>query len=82
MSSRIRIRDLLLTVPTGTACTVAGWVRSVRGSGDLAFIVLNDGSNLAGIQLVLERANLAAFDVLSKLNTGAALTATDRKSVV
>lgn len=78
MSQRTRIHDLLHTAPTGADCTVAGWVRSVRGSGDLAFIVLNDGSNLAGIQLVLERANLTAFDVLSKLNTGTALTATGK----
>lgn len=78
MSQRIRIRELLLSPVTETCCTVAGWVRSVRTSGDLAFIVLNDGSNLAGIQLVLERSNLPEFDTLSKINTGTAIKATGR----
>ena len=78
MPSRTRIRDLLCTSATGTDCTIAGWVRSLRASGDLAFIVLNDGSNLSGIQLVLERANLPEFDTLSRLNTGTALKASGR----
>lgn len=76
MPHRTRIHDLLASPSNGTTCTIAGWVRSVRASGDLAFIVLNDGSNLSGIQLVLERANLPEFDTLSRLNTGAALKAT------
>jgi len=76
MPPRTRIRDILASPANGTTCTIAGWVRSVRASGDLAFIVLNDGSNLAGIQLVLERTNLPDFERLGKLNTGAALKAT------
>ena len=33
---------------------VAGWVRTVRSSGDVAFIELNDGS-FKGLQIVLIR---------------------------
>lgn len=73
MTIPARIRELLISPAAGRPVQVAGWVRSVRGSGDLAFIVLNDGSNLAGIQLVLERARLPEFDILSRLNTGTAL---------
>ncbi len=75
MTKRTRISDVLTSPATDAVCSVAGWVRSVRVSGDLAFIVLNDGSNLAGIQLVLERARLPEFDALSRLNTGTALQA-------
>ena len=78
MPSRPRIRDLLISSVTGDCCTISGWIRSVRASGDLAFIVLNDGSNLSGIQLVLERAHLPEFDTISKLNTGTALKASGR----
>jgi asparaginyl-tRNA synthetase len=55
---------------------VAGWVRSLRVSGDVAFIILNDGSNLSGIQLVLERSTLPDFDQFSKIGTGSALQVT------
>ncbi len=78
MSQRTRIRDLLLSPADSTNTSVAGWIRSVRASGDLAFIVLNDGSNLSGIQLVLERVNLPEFDTLSRLNTGTALKASGK----
>ena len=75
MFPRANINNLLTAPATDAICFVSGWVRSVRGSGDLAFIVLNDGSNLAGIQLVLERARLPEFDAFCRLNTGTALQA-------
>lgn len=75
MSHRTRIADLLCRPAPGDDITVCGWVRSVRSSSDVAFIVLNDGSNLSGIQLVLERSRLANFDELSRLGTGSALRA-------
>jgi asparaginyl-tRNA synthetase len=75
MSKRRRISDLLCRSVADGEQTVAGWVRSTRASGDIAFIVLNDGSNLSGIQLVLERATVENFDTYSKLGTGTALQA-------
>ena len=60
---------------TGGKFAVAGWVRSLRASGDVAFISINDGSNLDGMQLVLERERLPSFDDLCKIGTGAALRA-------
>jgi len=76
MPKRTRIASLLNCTAPGGRHTVAGWVRSLRVSGDVAFVVLNDGSNLSGIQLVLERERLSAFDDLCRLGTGAALNAT------
>jgi asparaginyl-tRNA synthetase len=51
---------------------IAGWVRSLRLSKGIAFIVINDGSNLAGIQVVAEQ-NLSGFEEISRIGTGAAL---------
>lgn len=76
MSKQIRIANLLNGSEPGGTFTVAGWVRSTRASGDIAFIVLNDGSNLSGIQLVLERTTVTGFENHSKLGTGTALQAT------
>lgn len=75
MSKRTLIADLLNQPEAGGTCAVAGWVRSTRASGDITFITLNDGSNLSGIQLVLERAALTDFENLVKAGTGTALQA-------
>ncbi|MBV5337448.1 MAG: asparagine--tRNA ligase, partial [Deltaproteobacteria bacterium] len=76
MSKRSRIADLLNRSEAGGEQSVAGWVRSTRASGDVAFIVLNDGSNLSGVQLVLERATVTNFEDYTRLGTGTALQAT------
>lgn len=75
MSHRTRIAELLHRPAAGDDVSVCGWVRSLRASSEVAFIVLNDGSNLHGIQLVLERSRLDDFDELCRLGTGAALRA-------
>lgn len=76
MKKRIRIADLMLNPVPDSCHTVAGWVRSVRTSGDIAFIMLNDGSNLSGIQLVIERNRFHRFEELSRIGTGASIRAT------
>lgn len=42
----------LLTQDT-TQATVRGWVRSVRKQKQVCFATINDGSNLKGIQVIL-----------------------------
>lgn len=69
---KTRIRTLLATGATGRECVVAGWVRSVRASREVAFITLNDGSNMAGLQVVADQ-GLADFDPVCRLGTGAAV---------
>jgi len=69
---RIRINNLLAKGKSGQECEIAGWVRSVRSSKEVAFITLNDGSNQTGIQVVADR-RLANFADIGRLGTGAAL---------
>ena len=71
---KTRISDLLAagSGTTDRQATVTGWVRSLRSSKEVAFIVLNDGSNPTGIQVVAERA-LDNFDAICRIATGAAL---------
>ncbi len=56
----------------GQEITVCGWVRSIRGSKNFGFIVLNDGTFFEPIQVVYSDA-LANFAEIDKLNVGAAL---------
>ena len=72
MTDRSRIRLVLAEGTPGECYTVAGWVRSVRSTRDVSFILLNDGSCLSGIQVVVDR-NLPAFDEAIRLGTGSSL---------
>jgi len=69
---RKRIRELLAAGAAHQNCTVSGWVRSLRASKDVAFIVLNDGSNQSGIQVVAGR-DLDNFPAICRMGTGSAL---------
>ena len=69
---KIRIRELLASGTAHRDCTVSGWVRSLRASKDVAFIVLNDGNSQAGIQVVAGR-ELEDFPAICRIATGSAL---------
>lgn len=62
-------------IPEGGEVTVRGWVRTVRGSANLAFVNVTDGSCFAPIQVVAGDA-LANFDEIKRLTTGCSLVAT------
>ncbi|MDR1371649.1 MAG: asparagine--tRNA ligase [Dysgonamonadaceae bacterium] len=66
------IKDLLKSPKFGETVCVKGWVRTRRGSKQVAFVALNDGSTVNSIQIVIE---LAAFDeeYLKGITTGACL---------
>jgi aspartyl/asparaginyl-tRNA synthetase len=49
-----RIKTADATTVTDHAVIVKGWVRTVRKQKTLAFVEVNDGSNLSGIQCVLQ----------------------------
>jgi asparaginyl-tRNA synthetase len=70
---RTRISKILIddSVPTGTAITVLGWVRTVRVSKAVAFAEINDGSCMANLQAVV--AQPEKLLVLEKLLTGASV---------
>jgi asparaginyl-tRNA synthetase len=70
--ARQKIKAILKNGKTGTTTLVKGWVRTKRGSKNVNFIALNDGSTLHNLQIVAETGN---FDeqLLREINTGAAL---------
>ncbi|MBR6469988.1 MAG: asparagine--tRNA ligase, partial [Lachnospiraceae bacterium] len=55
--------------------TVGGWVRSIRDSKTFGFIVMNDGTFFEPLQIVYGD-RLDNFDMINKLNVGAALIVT------
>ena len=48
-----RIKIANVQVPSDDLASIKGWVKTVRKQKKLAFIQVNDGSNLDGIQCVL-----------------------------
>lgn len=55
-----RIKAVDATKPTDGPVLVKGWVRTVRKQKTLAFVEVNDGSNMGGIQCVL------SFDIIDE----------------
>jgi len=58
----------------GKEITIKGWIRSIRNSKNLSFINLNDGSKIAGIQIIAEATLPDYENLLPKLTTGAAIS--------
>ncbi len=53
--------------------TVCGWVRSVRDSKTVGFVALNDGTCLAGMQIVVDKENAPDALIALKQSVGASL---------
>ena len=70
---RTRIADLLKRTDFGQEVVVKGWVRTKRGSKNVSFIALNDGSTIKNVQIV---ADLEKFDdeLMKQITTGACLS--------
>lgn len=60
----------------GKEITISGWVRTIRVSKNFGFVEINDGSFFKNLQIIIEESKLENFAKLSKLNVGAAITAT------
>ena len=54
---------------------VKGWLRTVRNSKEIVFLNVNDGSNLAGVQVVVD-GELANVEAVRHLGTGSAIAVT------
>ncbi|HEY5523278.1 MAG TPA: asparagine--tRNA ligase [Desulfuromonadaceae bacterium] len=72
---RTRIKEVIEQGTGAAPFSFSGWVRSVRSSKGICFIVLNDGSTVDGIQVVAESA-LPNFSDICRIGTGTALTVT------
>ncbi len=70
---RTEIKNLLERRDYNAQINVKGWVRTKRGSKNVAFIALNDGSTINNIQIVVDRNDNNA-DLLENINTGASLS--------
>ena len=57
---RVKTVDAVAPTPNQESIIVKGWVRTVRKQKTLAFVEVNDGSNLAGIQCVVVFDNVSA----------------------
>lgn len=72
---RIKINKLS-TEGIGSKVVVKGWVKSVRQSKTFSFIDLNDGSNNAGIQIIVN-SNLSDYqELMTRATTGSSLAVT------
>ena len=71
---RIKVKNILEDLNNnmeGRTISVKGWVRTVRDQKRFAFVEINDGSSITGIQTVIE-AEIPSFNIIEKLSTGAA----------
>ena len=73
MIRRTKIVDVLKSRDFGSMVNVKGWVRTRRGSKQVNFIALNDGSTINNVQVV---GDLANFDeeMLKQITTGACIS--------
>ena len=71
---RTEIKDALLSQEFGKEINVKGWVRNKRGSKNVAFIALNDGSTINNLQLVIDL-NVISEEKLALMHAGASVSA-------
>ena len=69
---RIEVKKVLQLEASENIVNLKGWVRTIRGSKNVSFIALNDGSTLKNIQIVAE--NSIPEDLLKSINTGASIS--------
>jgi asparaginyl-tRNA synthetase len=53
---------------------ISGWVRSVRSQKDFSFIMVNDGSNFNGIQVIADVSTKDYENVIKTLTTGCSVS--------
>ena len=70
---RTKIKQILQQAPIDQDVLVKGWVRTKRGSKNIAFIALNDGSTLHNLQIVAEPETIGE-EILKKVTTGACIS--------
>mmetsp|Transcript_37573 Transcript_37573/g.49512 ORF Transcript_37573/g.49512 Transcript_37573/m.49512 type:complete len:539 (+) Transcript_37573:88-1704(+) len=61
----------------GDEVVVKGWVRTVRSQKKFAFIEVNDGSSMKGLQAIA-KAEIESYDQVSKMTTGCAVSITGK----
>lgn len=69
---RTDVKSALKQKASEELINLKGWVRTKRGSKNVSFIALNDGSTIKNIQVVAE--HNVSEDLLKKINTGASIS--------
>jgi len=69
---RTKIKEILASEAYDTDVVVCGWVRTRRGSKQVAFIALNDGSTIHNLQVVADIDGIGE-EALRNVTTGACL---------
>ena len=75
--TRTKIIDALKMDSYGADVNIKGWVRTCRGSKQVTFIAMNDGSTINNIQIVADIDKLGE-DTLRPITTGACLSVTGK----
>lgn len=70
---KMLISEIIALSDAGVQVTVEGWVRSLRDSKNVAFIVLSDGSTMDTIQVVVSPDSTAGHDLVPDAKTGASV---------
>lgn len=70
---RTKIVDLLKREDYGSPVNVKGWVRTRRGSKQVSFIALNDGSTINNVQIVVDGEKFDE-EYLKPITTGASIS--------
>lgn len=68
------IADLLSSGEVGRQYTVRGWVKSRRGSKNVAFVIVGDGSTIKTMQCVVDSETDADEAEMARVQTGASVT--------
>ncbi|AHH08063.1 asparagine--tRNA ligase [Borrelia anserina] len=71
------IKEILSNPAIDSTITVKGWIRTKRSNGKISFVEINDGSNIKGIQAVIDEKDPQFKEKeLKKLTTGASISLT------
>jgi asparaginyl-tRNA synthetase len=68
-----RIIDLLRNGQPNETVTVKGWVRTKREQKEFTFIEVNDGSSMAGLQVVVNQDVPGYAETIKRISTGASV---------
>ncbi len=73
MSESPLVRDLISVGEVGSEYTVRGWVRSRRGSKNVSFVIVTDGSTIKTIQCVVDGDTDVSEADMARVQTGASV---------
>jgi asparaginyl-tRNA synthetase len=68
-----RILELLRTGQPDESVTIQGWVRTKREQKEFSFVEVNDGSSMAGLQVVMNQDMAGYAEAIARINTGASV---------